>query len=265
MSRRVLDRGLALPLYDQCLKASHLFNLLDARRSTMNPTTNGLHPARRGPSPRAAVKPGWPAGTWRWLDEVVLLAFRAPPRSDSCCASLCALPAKAGIHGRGSPGPSAEESDPPGAACCGGVLHHPVDEKLDGSIKTARRGELLLELLSEEIPARMQRRAIRGFATGLLRDKLAAADLPSETARGYATPRRLAIIAEGIPPAQPDRSEERRGPRLGASPQAIEGFLRSAGLDSIDQCEIRDSEGRGAFHFAVVRRPGRPAARCCPS
>ncbi len=126
-----------------------------------------------------------------------------------------------------------------------------------------RRGELLLELLSEEIPARMQRRAIADL-TGLLRDKLAAADLPSETARGYATPRRLAIIAEGIPPAQPDRSEERRGPRLGASPQAIEGFLRSAGLDSIDQCEIRDSEGRGAFHFAVVRRPGRPAAEVLP-
>jgi glycyl-tRNA synthetase beta chain len=126
-----------------------------------------------------------------------------------------------------------------------------------------RRGELLLELLSEEIPARMQRRAIADL-TGLLRDKLAAADLPCETIRGYATPRRLVIIAEGIPPAQPDRSEKRRGPRFGASPRAIDGFLRSAGLDSIDECEIRDSEGRGAFYFAVVRRPGRPAAAVLP-
>jgi glycyl-tRNA synthetase beta chain len=130
-------------------------------------------------------------------------------------------------------------------------------------IEQPHRGELLLEVLSEEIPARMQRRAIADL-TGLVRDKLAAADLPSETVRGYVTPRRLAVIAEGIPAAQPDRGEERRGPRLGASPQAIAGFLRSVGLGSIDECEIRESEGRGAFYFAVVRRPGRPAAEVLP-
>jgi glycyl-tRNA synthetase beta chain len=126
-----------------------------------------------------------------------------------------------------------------------------------------RRGELLLELLSEEIPARMQRRAIADL-TGLVRDHLAAADLRCETVRGYVTPRRLAVIVEGIPAAQPDRVEERRGPRLGASPQAIEGFLRSVALGSIDACEIRESEGRGAFYFAVIRRPGRPAAEVLP-
>jgi glycyl-tRNA synthetase beta chain len=118
--------------------------------------------------------------------------------------------------------------------------------------------ELLLELLSEEIPARMQRRAIEDL-TGLLRDKLAEAETPASELRGYVTPRRLAVIAEGIPQTQPDRTEERRGPRVGSPPQAIEGFLRSAGLGSIEECEIRDT-GRGEFYFAVVKRSGRPAA-----
>src|SRR4029077_9012971 len=84
------------------------------------------------------------------------------------------------------------------------------------------RGELLLELLSEEIPARMQRRAIDEFA-GLVRDKLAAAEIPAQNLRGYVPPRRLTIVADGIPGRQPDRSEERRGPRVGAQPQALDG------------------------------------------
>lgn len=119
-------------------------------------------------------------------------------------------------------------------------------------------GELLLELLSEEIPARMQRRAIDDL-TGLIRDKLAAAEVPGATLTGYVTPRRLTVIADGIPMRQPDRSEERRGPRVGAPEQAIAGFLRSAGLASIDQCEVR-----GDFHFAVIRRPGRDTAEVLP-
>jgi len=123
-------------------------------------------------------------------------------------------------------------------------------------------GELLLELLSEEIPARIQRRAIEEFA-GLVRDKLAAAEIPAQTLRGYVTPRRLTLIADGISGQQPDRSEERRGPRVGAPPQAIDGFLRAAGLAKIDECEIRDT-GRGEFYFAVVERPGRPAAEILP-
>ena len=122
--------------------------------------------------------------------------------------------------------------------------------------------ELLLELLSEEIPARMQRRAIENL-TGLLRDKLVAAEIPAANLRCYVTPRRLAIVAEGIPATQPDRTEERRGPRVGAPPQAIEGFLRSAGLGSVQECEIRDA-GRGEFYFAVIRRSGRPAAEILP-
>jgi glycyl-tRNA synthetase beta chain len=122
--------------------------------------------------------------------------------------------------------------------------------------------ELLLELLSEEIPARMQRRAMADL-TGLLRDKLAAAEIPATNLRGFVTPRRVAIIADGIPGVQPDRTEERRGPRVGAPQPAIEGFLRSAGLTSIDQCEIRETD-RGEFYFAVVNRSGRSAAEVLP-
>ena len=119
-------------------------------------------------------------------------------------------------------------------------------------------GELLLELLSEEIPARMQRRAIDDL-TGLIRDKLAAADIPAEKLTGTVTPRRLTVIADDIPARQPDREEERRGPRVGAPEQAIAGFLRAAGLTSIDQCETR-----GGFHFAVIRRPGRATTEVLP-
>jgi glycyl-tRNA synthetase beta chain len=129
-------------------------------------------------------------------------------------------------------------------------------------VPVADMAELLLELLSEEIPARMQRRAIEDLAR-LLRDKLAAAEIPAGNLRGYVTPRRLAVIAEGIPQTQPDRTEERRGPRVGAPPQAIDGFLRSTGLSSVEACEIHDT-GRGEFYFAVIKRSGRPAAAVLP-
>src|SRR3974390_599678 len=103
----------------------------------------------------------------------------------------------------------------------------------------------------------MQRRAIEGL-TGLLHDKLAAAQIPAETIRGYVTPRRLTVVAEGIPAAQPDRTEERRGPRVGAPRPAIDGFLRSAGLAAVTECEIRGTD-RGKFYFAVMNRSGRPS------
>jgi glycyl-tRNA synthetase beta chain len=123
-------------------------------------------------------------------------------------------------------------------------------------------GELLLELLSEEIPAGMQRRAIQSL-TGLLRDKLAAAEIPAASLRGYVTPRRLTLIAEGIPSTQPDRTEERRGPRVGAPAPAVEGFLRAAGVGTLSECEVRDT-GRGEFYFAIINRPGRPASEVLP-
>jgi len=124
-------------------------------------------------------------------------------------------------------------------------------------------GELLLELLSEEIPARMQRRAIEDL-TGLIRDKLAAAEIPATVVTGYVTPRRLTVIADGIPATQPDRSEERRGPRIGAPEAAIGGFLRGAGLSSLDQCEVRTTD-RGEFYFAVIRQTGRNTAEILPA
>jgi glycyl-tRNA synthetase beta chain len=128
--------------------------------------------------------------------------------------------------------------------------------------RPADMAELLLELLSEEIPARMQSRAVEDL-TGLLRDRLAAAEIPAESLRGYVTPRRLAIVAEGIPATQPDRTEERRGPRVGAPQPSIDGFLRSAELASIGECEIRDTD-RGEFYFAVVSRAGRRAREVLP-
>jgi glycyl-tRNA synthetase beta chain len=124
-------------------------------------------------------------------------------------------------------------------------------------------GELLLELLSEEIPARMQRRAIEELVR-LVRDKLATAEIPAAEIKGYVTPRRLAVIADGVPQRQPDRSEERRGPRVGAPQQALDGFLRAAGLASLDRCQVRDT-GRGEFYFAVVQHPGRATAEVLPA
>jgi glycyl-tRNA synthetase beta chain len=122
--------------------------------------------------------------------------------------------------------------------------------------------DLLLELLSEEIPARMQRRAIEDL-TGLFRGKLAAAGIPAESSRGFVTLRRLAIVAEGIPATQPNRTEERRGPRVNAPQPAIDGFLRSSGLASVAECEVRNT-GRGEFYFAAVSQAGRPAREVLP-
>jgi glycyl-tRNA synthetase beta chain len=137
-----------------------------------------------------------------------------------------------------------------------------VEEIIDAHIPSLGRGELLLELLSEELPAGMQRRAIEEL-TRLLRAKLTAAEIAAAKLHGYVTPRRLTVIAERVPATQPHSSEDRRGPRVGAPPAAIDGFLRSAGLASIEECEIRDT-GRGKFYFATINRPGRPAAEVLP-
>ncbi|HWE76848.1 MAG TPA: glycine--tRNA ligase subunit beta [Stellaceae bacterium] len=131
-----------------------------------------------------------------------------------------------------------------------------------GLTKRRADGELLLELLTEEIPARMQRRAIDDLV-GLIRDRLKAAGIPAASIEGQVTPRRLVVIADGIPARQPDRQEERRGPRVGSPEAAIGGFLRAAGLTSLDQCEVRGSD-RGEFYFAVVKQPGRATAEVLP-
>ena len=122
--------------------------------------------------------------------------------------------------------------------------------------------ELLLELLSEEIPARMQARASDDLKR-LVCDGLKAAGLSFTGARAFATPRRLALVVDGIPAARADVSEERRGPRVGAPDQAVQGFLKGAGLASLDQAEKRDT-GKGEFWFAVLSKKGGPTADALP-
>jgi glycyl-tRNA synthetase beta chain len=118
-------------------------------------------------------------------------------------------------------------------------------------------GEFLLELLSEEIPARMQTRASDDLRR-LLSDKLTEAGLAHGKAEAYATPRRLALRLEGLPAQQPDREIEVKGPRVGAPENVLQAFLKARGLSGIEACEQRES-GRGAFWFYVERVAGRPA------
>ena len=123
--------------------------------------------------------------------------------------------------------------------------------------------ELLLELLSEEIPARMQTRAADDLKR-LVCDGLKGAGIGFEQARAFVTPRRLTLVIDGIPASRDDVSEEKRGPRVGAPDQAVQGFLKGAGLTSLDQAEKRDT-GKGEFWFAVVTKKGGPTADALPS
>jgi glycyl-tRNA synthetase beta chain len=116
--------------------------------------------------------------------------------------------------------------------------------------------DFLLELLSEEIPARMQRRAAEDLKKRVT-DALVERGLVYEGAQGLATPRRLALHIVGLPAKQPDVKEERKGPRVGAPEQAIQGFLKSAGLTSIDQAKVVSDGKKGEFYVAVTERPGR--------
>jgi glycyl-tRNA synthetase beta chain len=118
--------------------------------------------------------------------------------------------------------------------------------------------DLLLELFSEEIPARMQAKAAEDLKK-LVTDRLVDAGLVYEAARAFVTPRRLALAVEGVPARQPDLKEEKRGPRVGAPDRAIEGFLKSAGLASIDEAKIQKDPKRGDFYVALIDKPGRAA------
>ena len=115
--------------------------------------------------------------------------------------------------------------------------------------------ELLLELFSEEIPARMQTRAAEDLER-LIGDKLKDAGLTFDTVRSFATPRRLAAVVDGLPARSPDVSEEKKGPRVGAPEAAVQGFLKSAGLKSLDEAEIR-ADKKGDFYVATIKRSGR--------
>ncbi|PXW81188.1 glycyl-tRNA synthetase beta chain [Ruegeria sp. P4] len=117
--------------------------------------------------------------------------------------------------------------------------------------------DLLIELFSEEIPARMQARAGEDLKKRMT-DGLVEAGLTYAGAHALTTPRRLTLAIEGLLDHSPTVREERKGPKVGAPDKAIEGFLRGAGL-SRDQLEERDTP-KGAVYFAIIEKPGRPAA-----
>ncbi len=118
--------------------------------------------------------------------------------------------------------------------------------------------ELLLELFSEEIPARLQTRAAEDLRR-LMVDGLKAKGLEVGEARSFATPQRLALVIEGVPKKSPAVSEEKKGPRVGAPEQALQGFLKGAGLKSIADAQIVKDEKKGDFYVARIDKPGRAA------
>ncbi|TWT04059.1 glycine--tRNA ligase subunit beta [Reyranella sp. CPCC 100927] len=122
--------------------------------------------------------------------------------------------------------------------------------------------KLLFELLSEEIPARMQTRAAQDMQR-LITDRLTAAGLGFAGTRGFAGPRRVAVVVDGLPRVRADVEEEKRGPRVGAPDNAIQGFLKGAGLASLDQAEKRTTD-KGEFWFAVTRKKGGPTEDVLP-
>jgi glycyl-tRNA synthetase beta chain len=124
---------------------------------------------------------------------------------------------------------------------------------MDGKERMDGMTDFLLELRSEEIPARMQVKAKEDLAR-LFNDALAKAGLAAASVETFATPRRLALIATGLPLATDAVSEETKGPKVGAPPQAMEGFLRKAGLTQHQLIE------RDGVYFAVVEKAGRQTA-----
>jgi glycyl-tRNA synthetase beta chain len=116
--------------------------------------------------------------------------------------------------------------------------------------------DLLFELFSEEIPARMQAKAADDLRR-MVTDKLVAEGLVYEGAKAFATPRRLALTVHGIPARQSDLKEERRGPRVGGPDGAIQGFLKATGLASLDEAQIQRDPKKGDFYVALIEKPGR--------
>jgi glycyl-tRNA synthetase beta chain len=120
----------------------------------------------------------------------------------------------------------------------------------------------LLELFSEEIPARMQARAAEDLAR-LVGEGLKGAGLTHGAVHKFVSPRRVGVALADVPASRPDVRDERRGPRVGAPEQALQGFLKSAGLASIDQCEKRDVKGV-VYYFAIVEQKGGATAEALP-
>ncbi|WP_457094349.1 glycine--tRNA ligase subunit beta, partial [Microvirga sp. P5_D2] len=119
--------------------------------------------------------------------------------------------------------------------------------------------DLLLELFSEEIPARMQRRAAEDLKK-LVTDALVERGFVYEGAQAFSTPRRLALTIAGLPVKGQDVREERKGPRVGSPDAAIQGFLKGAGLASLDQAKIESDPKKGEFYVAIIEKPGRATA-----
>jgi glycyl-tRNA synthetase beta chain len=116
--------------------------------------------------------------------------------------------------------------------------------------------DLLLELFSEEIPARMQAKAAEDLRR-MVTDRLVAEGLVYEGAKAFATPRRLTLTVHGIPARQSDLKEERKGPRVGGADAAIQGFLKATGLTSLDEAKIQRDPKKGDFYIALIEKPGR--------
>jgi glycyl-tRNA synthetase beta chain len=116
--------------------------------------------------------------------------------------------------------------------------------------------DLLLELFSEEIPARMQAKAADDLRR-MVTDKLVAEGLVYEGAKAFATPRRLTLTVHGMPARQSDLKEERKGPRVGGPEAAISGFLKATGLASLDEAKIQRDPKKGDFYIALIEKPGR--------
>ncbi len=118
--------------------------------------------------------------------------------------------------------------------------------------------DLLLELFSEEIPARMQAKAADDLRR-MVTEKLVAEGLVYEGAKAFVTPRRLALTVHGVPARQPDLKEERKGPRVGGPDAAVQGFLKATGLKSLDEAQIQKDPKKGDFYIALIEKPGREA------
>ncbi|WP_055048257.1 glycine--tRNA ligase subunit beta [Devosia sp. A16] len=118
--------------------------------------------------------------------------------------------------------------------------------------------ELLVELFSEEIPARMQRKAAEDLKKAVT-NALVDAGLVYEGAKAFVTPRRLALTVTGLPARSPDTREERKGPRVGSPQQAIDGFLKAAGLGSIAEAKIESDPKKGEFYVAHIDKAGAEA------
>jgi glycyl-tRNA synthetase beta chain len=117
--------------------------------------------------------------------------------------------------------------------------------------------DLLLELFSEEIPARMQRKAAEDLKA-LVTQALVDRGCVYEGAKAFSTPRRLTLHIAGLPARAPDQREEKKGPRVGAPEAALQGFLKSAGLSSISEAKIESDPKKGEFYVALIEKKGQP-------